>query len=39
MANGDEQMRNLMALGEPERSERALGDLLTRVHDIERELS
>ena len=39
VANGDEQMRNLMALGEPERSERALGDLLTRVHDIERELS
>lgn len=38
VANGDEQMRNLMLVGEPERTERALGDLLTRIHDIERVL-
>lgn len=38
VANGDEEMRNLTLLGEPERSERALSVLLARVHDIEREL-
>jgi 8-oxo-dGTP diphosphatase len=39
VADGDEQMRNLMLIGEPERSERALADLMTRMHDIERELT
>jgi hypothetical protein len=39
VAHGDEQMRNLMRVGEPERTERALTDLLARVADIEEELT
>jgi mutator protein MutT len=35
VANGDEQMRNLTLVGEPERTERALAELLTRIADIE----
>ena len=38
VANGDEQMRNLLLVGEPERTEVALADLLTRLSDIEEEL-
>jgi hypothetical protein len=38
VAAGDEQMRNLVLLGEPERTERALGDLLDRLPAIRREL-
>jgi aminoglycoside phosphotransferase (APT) family kinase protein len=34
VAHGDEQMRNLLRVGEPERTEAALADLLTRVPDI-----
>jgi hypothetical protein len=39
VADGDEQMRNLTLLGEPERTERALAALLRRIPAIERELS
>jgi len=39
VARGDEPMRNLMLVGEPERTERALADLLTRVADIEEALT
>jgi len=38
VARGDEQMRNLTLVGEPERTERALVGLLDRVADIERAL-
>jgi 8-oxo-dGTP diphosphatase len=38
VAQGDEQMRNLTLLGEPERTERALGAFLERVPAIERLL-
>ncbi len=36
---GDETMRNLAALGEPERTEVALADLVDRIPLIEKELS
>lgn len=39
IANGDEGMRNLAAIGEPERTEEYLADLRTRIPSIERELS
>jgi mutator protein MutT len=39
IANGDEAMRNLEAIGEPERTERCLADLLTRIPSIEKELA
>jgi len=38
VAAGDEQMRNLTLVGEPERTERALAELLPRIADIERRL-
>lgn len=38
VAAGDEQMRNLTLVGEPERTERALAGLLARVPDIEEAL-
>jgi 8-oxo-dGTP diphosphatase len=38
VAQGDEQMRNLVLMGEPGRNEHALGELLNRIDDIEREL-
>jgi len=36
---GDEGMRNLMNVGEPERSERTLAELMTRIPSIEKCLS
>jgi hypothetical protein len=39
VARGDEQMRSLMLVGEPERTERALDGLLRRIPDIERALT
>jgi len=36
---GDEGMRNLMSVGEPERSERTLAELMTRIPSIEKCLS
>lgn len=39
VARGDEQMRNLVLVGEPERTEVALAELLTRVPAIEEELA
>ncbi len=39
IARGDDQMRNLALVGEPERTERALTALLRRLPAIERELS
>jgi 8-oxo-dGTP diphosphatase len=39
VAQGDEQMRNLMLVGEPERTERALAAFRQRVPAIEEELS
>lgn len=38
VAAGDEQMRNLTLVGEPEGTERALAQLLPRIADIERRL-
>ena len=38
VAQGDEKMRNLVLMGEPARNEHALGELLDRIDDIEREL-
>jgi len=38
VAQGDEEMRNLVLMGEPARNEHALGELLNRIDDIEREL-
>jgi aminoglycoside phosphotransferase (APT) family kinase protein len=38
VAQGDEKMRNLVLMGEPARNEHALGELLNRIDDIEREL-
>ena len=38
VAEGDEGMRNLMAVGEPERTERALADLVARIPAIDKEL-
>ena len=38
VAQGDEQMRNLVLMGESGRNEHALGELLNRTDDIEREL-
>jgi 8-oxo-dGTP diphosphatase len=38
VAAGDEQMRNLTLVGEPERTERALDGLLNRIADIEHRL-
>lgn len=39
VANGDEGMRRLTGLGEPERTERALADLRKRIPSIEEELA
>ncbi len=39
IANGDEGMRNLAAIGEPERTERYLAELMTRIPSIEKELT
>lgn len=39
VAGGDEQMRNLTLIGEPERTERALDGLLQRMPDIETALA
>ena len=39
IARGDEGMRNLATIGEPERTERLLADLRTRIPSIEQELS
>jgi len=38
VAAGDVQMRNLLLVGEPERTEQSLAALLPRIPDIEREL-
>ena len=38
IARGDEGMRNLAAVGEPERTERCLADLVSRIPSIEKEL-
>jgi 8-oxo-dGTP diphosphatase len=38
VAQGDEQMRHLVLMGESGRNEHALGELLNRTDDIEREL-
>jgi hypothetical protein len=38
-AAGDEGMANLMAIGEPDRSRRALADLVTRIPAIDRSLT
>jgi 8-oxo-dGTP diphosphatase len=38
IAVGDEAMRNLAAVGEPERTERRLADLMIRIPSIEQEL-
>jgi 8-oxo-dGTP diphosphatase len=39
VANGDEDMRRLTLLGEPEGTERALADLRNRIRSIEKELA
>ena len=39
VADGDEGMRNLVAIGEPERTERCLADLKERIPSIEKELA
>jgi 8-oxo-dGTP diphosphatase len=38
IAHGDEAMRNLASVGEPERTQRGLADLMTRIPSIEEKL-